>query len=298
MANKKSTKTAHVLNLISKKPVQSAETTENNEQSPSDNTAQQKPAITSPVVSSIKSSLEKAARDEVLSDKIKDNLLEELDTVEKSDESQIANSKSETTVDELKNVTDFVLDELEEPNDAEEFIRENTPSAEDAIKHEKPRSEALEQKDNPNINESDNTASNAVKAALNDYLNNDVNKDSKTDEIEQNIPHNLTEKTEPSKFDDFKKEFLYMNVIEVLVREQITSYIEKFNVCKCSRCVADVMALALSNLPPKYIVIENHEKIAQLLNFYDSKFSVAIMTELTKACLKVSESPRHKSFND
>lgn len=86
--------------------------------------------------------------------------------------------------------------------------------------------------------------------------------------------------------------YLYLNVMEEGVKEDCEEYMIKLGVCTCDRCRNDVMALALSNLPPKYIVTEK-TAVSPLLNLYRNKFSSYVMAELTKACFAVSANPRH-----
>lgn len=87
-------------------------------------------------------------------------------------------------------------------------------------------------------------------------------------------------------------EYEYIDVMNSVIDERLMEYIERFNVCSCNRCVLDVKALALSNLPPKFIVTPKTSS-RPLMSFYHSKYSSYIMTELTKACLTVLDNPRH-----
>lgn len=93
---------------------------------------------------------------------------------------------------------------------------------------------------------------------------------------------------------DFGKEldYSYINVLEQIVREKVMEYLEKFQVCTCNRCIADTTALALTNLPSKYIVTDSGD-VFPLLNYYSNKYATNVMTELTKACLTVNAFPHH-----
>lgn len=88
--------------------------------------------------------------------------------------------------------------------------------------------------------------------------------------------------------DDFK----FVNVMDIVVEDRLTEFIERFRVCQCNRCRLDTKALAMSNLPSKYIVTLE-SSITPLMSFYKNKYSINIITELTKACLAVLENPRH-----
>lgn len=94
------------------------------------------------------------------------------------------------------------------------------------------------------------------------------------------------EKPEP------EKTYIYLDVMKEVVEDRLMEYMNRFDVCTCERCVLDVKALTLSNLSPKFIVVEKNTS-RPLLSFYKSKYSAELMTELTKACLAVLDHPRH-----
>lgn len=96
----------------------------------------------------------------------------------------------------------------------------------------------------------------------------------------------------PESPDSKPLDYKYLNVMEYVVKSKAKEYMEKFGVCLCDHCIADVTALALTNLPPKYIVVEP-PSASPLLNFYSNRFSQQIIVELTKACSVVKENPHH-----
>ena len=83
-----------------------------------------------------------------------------------------------------------------------------------------------------------------------------------------------------------------VNVCEQIVRALAPEYIERFHVCSCDRCFIDVVALTLTNLPPKYVVVEKAET-TPLIDYYSRKFHTQVMAEMVKACLAVQKNPRH-----
>ncbi len=103
------------------------------------------------------------------------------------------------------------------------------------------------------------------------------------------VPEEPEDDGEPAE----NKQFCYTNVYERIIKGCVLEYLERFGVCTCSRCVADTTALALTNLPSKYIVTD-FSNVEPLLSLYEHKFEVAIMTELTKACFEVDAHPHHK----
>lgn len=86
---------------------------------------------------------------------------------------------------------------------------------------------------------------------------------------------------------------VFVNVMQILVDEQIDRYMDMFRVCICPRCRADVRALALTQLPAKYIVLEK-EKADPMMGLYRYRYSTPITVELTKACNTVMNAPHHK----
>lgn len=89
-------------------------------------------------------------------------------------------------------------------------------------------------------------------------------------------------------------EYRFVNVMEqLMLRQDVASFQEQYNVCKCKRCTADVYALALTGLPSKYVVTRK-DSLSPILSYYESKYKIFMLTELIKACNKVRESPRHK----
>lgn len=89
-----------------------------------------------------------------------------------------------------------------------------------------------------------------------------------------------------------EKVFYYINVYESLVVERLEEFQRMFDVCTCPRCSADIIALALTNLPARYIVSDN-KKTIPLLSFYREKFKTSIAAQLSNACIVVKQKPNH-----
>ena len=87
-------------------------------------------------------------------------------------------------------------------------------------------------------------------------------------------------------------ELLVINIMEALVDEKADRYIRMFGLCSCERCVADVKALTLTNLQPSYIVRRRAEAHA-MLTVYESRYNSTIFAQLTRACKLVMDNPRH-----
>ena len=82
------------------------------------------------------------------------------------------------------------------------------------------------------------------------------------------------------------------NVMQVLVEESAEKYMAMFHVCTCPRCKADVRALALSNLQPKYVVMEEGEYLPRMIT-YERQFYTTVTAQVMRACTAVLEHPRH-----
>jgi len=85
----------------------------------------------------------------------------------------------------------------------------------------------------------------------------------------------------------------YVNVMQILVEEKAPKYIKMFGLCTCRRCEMDVKALTLSNLVPKYVVMHKDEMIP-MLTIYEGRYSSTIFAQLTRACKIVMDRPHHK----
>ena len=93
--------------------------------------------------------------------------------------------------------------------------------------------------------------------------------------------------------DDNDDDYICFNVTQALVEDKTEKYMQMFGMCTCSRCRIDVVALALSNLPAKYVVAKPKDMIPRL-SMYESKYSAAVITQVMKACKKVIDLPHHK----
>lgn len=84
----------------------------------------------------------------------------------------------------------------------------------------------------------------------------------------------------------------YVNVMQILVEEKAPRYIQMFGLCPCRRCEMDVKALTLSNLIPKYVVMHKDEMIP-MLTIYEGRYASTIFAQLTRACKLVMDRPHH-----
>lgn len=83
------------------------------------------------------------------------------------------------------------------------------------------------------------------------------------------------------------------NFMENAVDELIDNVLNTLDVCKCERCRLDIKALALNNLPPRYVVTEKGElytKTSELMQ----QFEVDIIKAITMAALYVNKNKHHQ----
>ena len=102
---------------------------------------------------------------------------------------------------------------------------------------------------------------------------------------------------EPEQQEEQKQEdrpsYRVVNIMEeILTPELILDALKSNDTCTCSRCQADVKALMLTRLPPKYIVADN-TAVPMLLTYYHNKFRVAVLSQSIRACMDEKERPRH-----
>ncbi len=89
-----------------------------------------------------------------------------------------------------------------------------------------------------------------------------------------------------------EEEFLCLNVMQTIVEDMAAKYIKMFGLCDCPRCRIDVVALTLTNLPAKYVVVTKQDRIP-MLSFYEGHYSAEIISQVMNACKRVMEHPRH-----
>lgn len=82
------------------------------------------------------------------------------------------------------------------------------------------------------------------------------------------------------------------NYMEQVVERVLDKTIKDMNICKCERCKADIMAIALNTLPGKYVVTSAGESYIKL-NLLENQFEIDVVTAIAKASDIVGKNPRH-----
>jgi len=83
-----------------------------------------------------------------------------------------------------------------------------------------------------------------------------------------------------------------INVVEILARENVLAMMDRMEMCTCSKCICDVLALALNSLPTKYVTSDAGKQYIQLES-YKKQFETDVDIALMKACMTVKASPNH-----
>jgi competence protein ComFB len=82
------------------------------------------------------------------------------------------------------------------------------------------------------------------------------------------------------------------NYMEEVVFNMMKEVLQDINTCNCETCMLDIAAIALNDLPPKYIVTEKGELYSKI-NSLRQQFEVDIISAITKAAVLVKRKPRH-----
>jgi competence protein ComFB len=86
---------------------------------------------------------------------------------------------------------------------------------------------------------------------------------------------------------------LIKNYMEEIVFNQLKEILDDINVCSCEKCILDIAAIALNDLPPKYIVTEKGELYSKI-GALKQQFEVDVISAITKAAVLVKRRPRHE----
>jgi competence protein ComFB len=82
------------------------------------------------------------------------------------------------------------------------------------------------------------------------------------------------------------------NYMEDMMLEKLPHTTKVLGVCDCPRCVSDIMALALNQLPAAYAVAEQPDK-SRMMQKLRGLYEVKVTASLIKAIQQVKMNPRH-----
>lgn len=84
------------------------------------------------------------------------------------------------------------------------------------------------------------------------------------------------------------------NYMELYVWDMLDRVLEKQEkVCKCEQCRYDIVALALNDLPPRYVVSEKGETYTRAKSL-EQQFMIDVIAKITHAATVVAQHPRHE----
>ena len=88
------------------------------------------------------------------------------------------------------------------------------------------------------------------------------------------------------------------NITQDIVFEKLDEMLPNITkICTCERCRYDIMAIALNNLPPRYVVTDRGAIFSRASSL-DVQIAADTVSELTKAIEQVKKDPRHEIHND
>lgn len=82
------------------------------------------------------------------------------------------------------------------------------------------------------------------------------------------------------------------NYMEVCIQNMLDKVIGETDVCRCEKCRMDIIAIALNNLPAKYVVTTKGVLYSKLTTL-EYQFDVDIITAIARAVDIVKANPRH-----
>ncbi|NLO88805.1 MAG: late competence development ComFB family protein [Clostridia bacterium] len=84
------------------------------------------------------------------------------------------------------------------------------------------------------------------------------------------------------------------NFMEICVKELFGEILKRYSdVCQCDRCLSDIAALALNNLPPKYTTTDLGMLYSRV-NLLETQYRADIYRAITMAVECVRKNPRHE----
>ena len=85
----------------------------------------------------------------------------------------------------------------------------------------------------------------------------------------------------------------FKNYMEDLVQAKMPDVLKTMtDICLCDRCRLDILAFALNNSPPKYVVSTKGKMYAKL-NVLQGQFEVDVVRAITDAAMIIGKNPRH-----
>jgi len=88
--------------------------------------------------------------------------------------------------------------------------------------------------------------------------------------------------------------FNLKNHMEEVVFNQMDTVLQDIQMCKCNKCQMDIAAIALNELPPKYVVTDKGVLFTKI-DALQSQFEIGVTSAIIRAALIVRKSPWHET---
>ena len=85
-----------------------------------------------------------------------------------------------------------------------------------------------------------------------------------------------------------------INVVKDIALDLLSSVMKKMDVEDTPENREDVIALALNNLPQKYVTTSGGRLYAEMINTYKRQYETDVLMSLTKAAIQVKNRPREQ----
>lgn len=256
-------------------------------------------SVQDPVAELIKQQLEEDEKKELgteFSEKNEDNSPDMIDETDVQD----SDNRSEPSISDVNEQDQMDILSIEETDQADMQDIDESEQSDITASDEFPQSDDLVTTDEtaePNNSVSDElTETDQISDELTEYDISDFNEPIQPEIQDSFESIDPPAQPEPPVIDTpatpKASNFKYLNVMEHVVENIARDYIGRLGGCTCEHCIADVTALTLNKLTPKYVVVEP-PAASPLLNFYSSRFAPQVIVELTKSCFIVKENPHH-----
>jgi hypothetical protein len=83
-----------------------------------------------------------------------------------------------------------------------------------------------------------------------------------------------------------------VNLVKLIAEDLLPSVMKKMEIENTQENKEDVLALALNQLPTKYVTGVGGKLYAELINTCKVQYETDVIASLTKACMKVKNKPR------
>ena len=89
------------------------------------------------------------------------------------------------------------------------------------------------------------------------------------------------------------QDYIVANAYEDLVKQNVITMAKYMEMCTCGKCLSDVCALVLNQIPPNYVTTRKGEILSQLENSAVNDKQIDLTVKVVHALHLVKDSPRH-----